>query len=99
MTGTPGTVPDLEALSLSRPESAIYLKCPGFPRLLLLSWDNRVQTSSTTLETIWLESLNHVSFMHSAVYLVANDQLAVLQFCGWGSPAKSYTEHAHEATA
>ncbi len=33
--------------------------------------------------------------MHSAVYLVAT----VLQFCGWGSPAKSYTEHAHEATA
>ncbi len=71
------TVPELPGQSqiwrlcpLSLPESAIYLKCPGFSRLLDLSWDNRVQTSSTTLE-LWLESLNHVSFMHSAVYLVA----------------------------
>ncbi len=63
---------------LSRPESAIYLKCPGFSRLLLLSWDNRVQTSSTTLE-LWLESLNHVSFMHSAALSIATiNSFAVL---------------------
>ncbi len=43
------------------------------------------------------ESLNHVSLMHSGVYLVATiNCFAVL----WvGSPAKSYTEHVHEATA
>ncbi len=66
---------------LSRPESAIYLKCPGFSRLLLLSWDNRVQTSSTTLE-LWLESLNHVSFMHSAVYLVATTNCFAVLWVG-----------------
>ncbi len=86
---------------LSRPESAIYLKCPGFSRLLLLimSCDNRVQTSSTTLE-LWLESLNHVSFMHSAVYLVATTMLrpTVLQFVGGALQQNHiYTEHAHEA--
>ncbi len=64
----PGTVPDLEALSLVPPGKCyLYLKCPRFSRFMLLSW---VQTSSTTLE-LWVESLNHVSFIHSAVYLVA----------------------------
>ncbi len=85
---------------LSRPESAIYLKCPGFSRLLLLSWDNRVQTSSTTLE-LWLESLNHVSFMHSAAlsisrYIYSYDQ----QFCSFVGGAlqqnHNFTEHAQE---
>ncbi len=69
---------------LSRPESAIYLKCPGFSRLLLLSWNNRVQTSSTTLE-LWLESLNHVSFMHSAVYLIATINCFAVLWVGLSS--------------
>ncbi len=77
---TPGTVPDLEALSLV-PPGKCYL--PEMSRIFILSWDNRVQTSSTTLE-LWLESLNHVGFMHSAVYsyLVATIMQLFCSFVG-----------------
>ncbi len=47
--------PDLEALSLvlvSRPDSAIYKKCPRFSRLLLLSWDNKSKEAQQYTGTI-----------------------------------------------
>ncbi len=64
------TVPELPGQSriwrlcpLSRPDSAIYLKCSGFSRLLLLSWE-----LNNTGTMAWeLKSWTQFSFMHSAV--------------------------------
>ncbi len=57
--------------------------------------------SSTTLE-LWLDSLNHVSFMHSAALSIAIASYNQ-QFCSFVGGAlqqnHNFTEHAQEATA
>ncbi len=69
---------------MPRPEIAIYLKCPGFSRLLLLSWDNTVQ--------LWLESLNH-EFLALCCPFIATIKTLVRK-----EVQDDHTEHAQKAT-
>ncbi len=90
---------------MSRSEIA---KCPGFSRLLLLSWDNTVQRSSKILK-LWLESLNHEQNSVSsticcpsllrATIKIRKEGWAAAQFCAWGVALQDdHTEHAQKAT-